>query len=108
MHLVSRALAWVRALLFGPPEIACRAPLGVRADTAQESRPSPPVRQPSPETWAPFLAGARRRGTSCASPRTGLPPITPDDIGSTLVGAYLLTSEVRQQIRQARQFVEVS
>ncbi|QFQ98925.1 hypothetical protein F9278_25340 [Streptomyces phaeolivaceus] len=58
--------------------------------------------------WAAFLASARRRRTPHPQPRAELPTITPDDINSTLVGAYLLTPEVRQQIRHARRLAEVS
>ncbi|QFR02947.1 hypothetical protein F9278_32035 [Streptomyces phaeolivaceus] len=62
--------------------------------------------------WAAFLASARRRRgrtrTRCPWPRTELPDITAEDIASTLVGAYILTPEVRQQVRQAPKFAEAS
>ncbi len=110
MHLLSRALVRVRAALFGPPEPesdrAAHEPV-----TAPTTAPSTPTNHPSPEMWAAFLASARRRRgrarTRCPWPRTELPDISAEDIASTLVGAYILTPEVRQQARQARQFTEV-
>ncbi|UUU31244.1 hypothetical protein JIX56_15780 [Streptomyces sp. CA-210063] len=95
-------------MLFGPPPESDRA--AQEPDTAPATAPGPSVNQPSPEMWAAFLASARRRRARarCPWPRTELPEITAADIASTLVGAYVLTSEVRQQIRQARQFAEAS
>ncbi|MGW0845910.1 hypothetical protein ACWD26_38400 [Streptomyces sp. NPDC002787] len=105
MHLVSRALAWVRAVLFGLPEPDDhRQPLRTGFRSAPE--PPLPARCPSPETWAAFLASARRRRAPHPQPRTELPLITADDIASTLVGAYLLTPEVRQRILHARKLTE--
>ncbi|MDW8806775.1 hypothetical protein P1P68_18785 [Streptomyces scabiei] len=67
------------------------------------------IPRPSPEMWAAFLASARRRRARCSWAREAdLPGITAEEIGSTLVGAYLLTPEVRQQRRQAEQFVGVA
>ena len=111
MHLLSRALVRVRAVLFGPPEPESdRTP--DEPDTAPAPAPGMPANHPSPEMWAAFLASARRRRgrtrTRCPGPRTELPDITAEDIASTLVGAYVLTPEVRQQMRQARQFAEVN
>lgn len=109
MHLVSRALAWVRAVLSRRPETDDRRPtLRACVGTAPEPVPSLPARRPSPEMWSAFLASARRRRASYPCPRTELPAITADDISSTLVGAYLLTPEGRQHIGCAKQFAEVS
>ena len=95
MHLVSRALVRVRAMLFGPP-----GPPGpsLECDRAAHE-PAPGTAPPAP------LATARRhRGrTRCLWLRTELPEITAEDIASTLVGAYVLTPEVRQQMRQRSQ-----
>lgn len=101
MHLVSRALAWARVMLIGPPEYS-RAACG----TTPRSTPSARVPRPSPEMWAPFLASARRRRTSPSRPRPDLPAITADDISTTLVGAYLLLPEVRQRVRGAVRLAE--
>lgn len=120
MHLVSRALVRVRTVLFGPPpesghadhepDTAPAAAQGTRAavPATRDTAPGQPAHHPSPEMWAAFLASARRRRTPRPWPPADLPAITRDDIASTLVGAYVLTSEVRQQRRQARQFAEVS
>ncbi|WP_371578559.1 hypothetical protein [Streptomyces sp. NBC_01314] len=109
MHLVSRALAWTRAVLFGLPETDDRRPPpDLRNGTYMEATPSLPARCPSPEMCAAFLPSARRRGTSTPRSRTELPVITADDINSTLVGAYLLPPEAHQRIRQAQQFAEAS
>lgn len=110
MHLVSRALAWSRAVLFGLHVTGAHRPPppDLHIGTSTEATPSPPARCPSPEMWAPFLASARRRRTSPPRPRAGLPAITADDISSTLVGAYLLPPEVHQRIGQATQFAEAS
>ena len=114
MHLVLRTFVRVRAMLFGSPKphLSAHDPAlepALEPAAAPASAPSLPV-NPSPETWAPFLASARRRRdqTPCLWPRTELPEITAEDIASTLVGAYVLTPEMRQRIRQARQFAEVS
>ncbi|WP_234046748.1 hypothetical protein [Streptomyces adelaidensis] len=110
MHLVSRALVRVRTVLFGPPPESGRAAHepDTAPGTAPAGAPRLPADHPSPEMWAAFLASARRRRARGPWPRAELPDITPDDIASTLVGAYVLTCEVRQQRRQARQFAEVS
>lgn len=107
MHLASQALAWVRAMLFGlpAPEVHHQPPPPCEGPALW---PGPPPRSPSPEMWAAFLASARRRRGSQPQPRAELPAITPDDISSTLVGAYLLTPEVRQHLRYARRLAEVS
>lgn len=106
MHLVSRALVRVRAALFGPPPDSDHAPH--EPDPAPATFPEPPVSHPSPEMWAAFLVGAWRRRARCPGPRAEVPEITADDIASTLVGAYILTSGTRQQLGQTRQFAEVS
>ncbi|WP_326578126.1 hypothetical protein OG889_15705 [Streptomyces sp. NBC_00481] len=112
MRLLSRALAWVEAVLFGPPDTAPtadrRAARDTNTGTTATTSPGPPANHPSPEMWAAFLASARRRRARSPWTRTELPDITADDIASTLVGAYVLTSEVREQRRQARQFAEIS
>lgn len=107
MHLVSRALAWVRAVLSGLPEPDDRH-LPFRTCVGSVPEPSLTAQGPSPEMWAAFLASARRRRGSHPRPHTELPAITANDISSTLVGAYLLTPEVRQHIRHSRQFMEAS
>ncbi|MDX2542337.1 hypothetical protein ACOT81_30705 [Streptomyces sp. WI04-05B] len=101
MPLVSRALERMRAVLFGPPD-SDHPPHHPATALAL------PLAHPSPETWTAFPAGTPRRRARCPWPGTELPEITADDIASTLVGAYVLTSEARQQLRQARQFAEVS
>ncbi|MFM9558894.1 MULTISPECIES: hypothetical protein [Streptomyces] len=110
MHLLSRALVRVRAVFFGPPEPESDR-TAHEPDTAPAPVPSMLANHLSPEMWAAFLASARRhRGrtrTRCPRPQTELPDITTEDIASTLVGAYVLTPEVRQQLRQVRQFAEV-
>jgi hypothetical protein len=106
MHLASRALVRVKAVLFGPPPESGRT--AREPDTAPAAAPGLPVNRPSPEMWAAFLASARRRRARCPWPRTELPPIAADDITSTLVGAYLILPEARQRARQAARFAEVS
>ncbi|MFE7838707.1 hypothetical protein ACFU53_22440 [Streptomyces sp. NPDC057474] len=104
----------MEALLFGPPDPATSRRAARDTSTGTGTAPTTSsgesVRHPSPEMWAAFLASARRRRdrTRCPWPRTELPEITAEDIASTLVGAYVLTPEVRQRIRQARQFAEAS
>lgn len=105
MHLVSRALAWVRAMLLGAPERDRRA---TARDAGTGKAPDLPVHHPSPEMWAAILIGARRRRARRPWPYTELPAITADDITSTLVGAYLLLPEMRQRALAAMQFMEVS
>ena len=107
MHLVSRALAWIRAVLLGLPEPdADRHPPDTCVDATPEATPNLPARCPSPEMWAAFLASARRRRARCPWPRTELPTITADDITSALVGTYLLPPEVRQRARAAARLAE--
>ncbi|WP_405821545.1 hypothetical protein OG241_36465 [Streptomyces sp. NBC_01390] len=101
MHLVSRALVRMRAVLFGPPDSG-------HAPHQPATAPGASLNHPSPETWTAFPSGTPRRRARCPWPGTELPEITADDIASTLVGAYVLTAEARQQLRQARQFAEVS
>lgn len=101
MHLVSRALAWVRAMLFGPPESSRTA-----CATAPQTTPSPPVHNPSPEMWAAILASARRRRAPSPWPPSVLPAISAHDITSTLVGTYLHPPEIRQRARAAARFAE--
>lgn len=102
MHLVSRALARVTVMLFGPPEPSRAACATASAAPA----PSPAAPHPSPEMWEAILAGARRRRV----PRQGLPsappPISAEDITSTLVGIYLLPPAVRQQAGSATRLAE--
>ncbi|WP_416985645.1 hypothetical protein [Streptomyces sp. T028] len=76
--------------------------------TPPEDAPGLPVRLPSPEMWAAILTGARRRRASRPQPSTELPVITPADIASTLVGAYVLPPEVRQRTLFVAQFTEAS
>ncbi|MER6157863.1 hypothetical protein ABT147_20295 [Streptomyces sp. NPDC001868] len=109
MHLVSQALAWARAVLFGLPETDDhRPPPDLRNGTSTETTPNLPARCPSPEMCAAFRTSARHRRTSPPRSLAALPVITADDIDSTLVGAYLLPAEAHQRIRQARQFAEAS
>ncbi|WP_328506216.1 hypothetical protein [Streptomyces sp. NBC_00391] len=112
MRLLSRALAWVEAVLFGPPDTAPtadrRAARDTNTGTTATTSPGPPANHPSPEMWAAFLASARRRRARCPWAPAELPAIAEDDIASTLVGAYLILPEARQRARQARQFAEVS
>lgn len=111
MRLLSRALAWVEAVLFGPPDTAPTADRRAARDTntGTTATTSPGHRQPPlPEMWAAFLASARRRRARCPWAPAELPAIAEDDIASTLVGAYLILPEARQRARQARQFAEVS
>lgn len=100
MDCVSRALAWVRLVLFGPPERDCRAAL--------TTPPGLPVQSPSPEMRAAILAGARRRRGPSSWSLAEPPAITAQDIGSTLVGAYLLLPEVRQRALSAARFGEAT
>ncbi|MDX3067277.1 hypothetical protein PV518_34755 [Streptomyces sp. ND04-05B] len=106
MHLLSRALVRVRAVFLGTP---ASDDVTQEADTGPVSVEELSYPHPSPEMWAAFLASARRRRTRCSWARKAdLPGITAEEISSTLVGAYLLTPEVRRQRRQVQQFVEVS
>ncbi|KFG05939.1 hypothetical protein [Streptomyces scabiei] len=103
MHLLSGALVRVRAVFLGTPASDRAAQ---EADTGPISVEELSVPHPSPEMWAAFLASSRRRRTRCSWAREAdLPGITAEEISSTLVGVYLLTPEVRQQRRQAQQFV---
>ncbi|WEH15603.1 hypothetical protein [Streptomyces sp. VNUA24] len=106
MHLLSRALVRVKATLLGTPASDRAAQ---EADTGPVSVEELSLPHPSPEMWAAFLASSRRRRARCPWARgADLPGITAEEISSTLVGAYLLTPEVRRQRRQAQQFMEVS
>ncbi|MFE7762046.1 hypothetical protein [Streptomyces sp. NPDC057438] len=106
MHLPSRARVRVRAVFLGAP-VSDRA--AQEADTGPISVEELSIPHPSPEMWAAFLASARRRRARCSWARKAdLPGITAEEISSTLVGASLLTPEVRQQRRQEQQFVKVS
>ncbi len=92
MHLVSRALVRVRAMLFGPPGPSLECDRAAHEPASDTAAPAPP---------APLATARRHRGrTRCLWLRTELPEITAEDIASTLVGAYVLTPEVRQQMRQ--------
>lgn len=105
MHLVSRAVARVRTAFSGlPGSDDNRLPMCPRHDSDPESSLS--TRHPAPEMWANFLASARAHGGSRSRPHTEVPPITTDDINSTLVGAYLLPPEMRQRRRYAYQLTE--
>lgn len=107
--LVSRALVWVRAMLFGPSSPDRRAaPDTDSTGIGLEAAAGAPARRPSPEMWGAILAGARRRRASPRWPDTRLPAITANDIASTLVGAYLLPPDVRQHALSAEQFAKVS
>ncbi|TQE27842.1 hypothetical protein [Streptomyces ipomoeae] len=85
MHLVSHALAWVRALLFGPPECG----RGTRC-TGPEAGRTTPVPYPSPGMWGATLAAARRRRAPHLWPSPELPAIEDDSINDALVRAYVL------------------
>lgn len=102
MHLVSRALARVTAMLFGPPE-SSRALCSV---ASPEPAPSPPAPHPSPEMWEAILAGARHRGVPRQASHGAPPAISSDDITSTLVGTYLLPPAVLQRARAAARSAE--
>ena len=102
MNLASRAFAWIRAVLIGLPEREDHL-LPQRSRSASRSDPSLTPRCPSPEMWANFLASAAPHRSTHPRPHAEVPPITTDDINSTLVGAYLLTPEVRQYRRSAYQ-----
>lgn len=101
MHLVLRALAWVRAMLFGRPE-SSRTAWATEPEPAQR----PPAPNLSPEMWAAILASARRRRAPRRWPASVLPAISADDITSTLVGTYLLLPEGRQRALIAARLVE--
>ncbi|MDX3516640.1 hypothetical protein [Streptomyces scabiei] len=106
MHHLSRALVRVRAVFLGTPASGHAAQ---EAGTGPVSVEELSIPHPSPEMWAAFLASARRRRARCSWARKAdLPGITAEEISSTLVGACLLSPEVRRQRRQAQQFVEVS
>lgn len=106
MQCASRALVWVRKVLFGPSPPDWRTPRETTAVLKMILAPSLP--NPSPELWAAILAGARRRRASCPWPPTDVPAITAEDITSTLVGAYLLQPAVRQRARAAARLAEES
>jgi hypothetical protein len=95
MHLVSQALAWVRAVLFGPPDsgrTACRAAL--------EADPSLSVHL-SPQQWAHILRHARR-GASYAWPSPELPAMHGDCITRDLVRVYVLPEAERTRLPASR------
>ena len=108
MHCVLRALSWVRLVLFGPPERDCRVARGTSISTTLTPLPGLPVQRLSPEMWAAILAGARRRRTPGPWSSAEPPAITAGDIGSTLVGAYLLLPEARQRALSAARFGEAT
>jgi hypothetical protein len=108
MHHVSRALAWVRAMLFGPPKPGRSAARDTGTGTSPTAVLGMPVRHPSPEMWAAILVGARRRRAPHPWPYTEPPAITAEDIVSTLVGAYLIHPEACQRPLSAAQFAQVS
>ncbi len=101
MHLVSRALAWVRGVFFGAPDYA-RTTL----PAAPQSVPDGHAHHPSPEIWAALLTSARRRRAPHLWPPSPLPTITAADITSRLVGLYLLPPEVHQRARAAARLAE--
>lgn len=109
MHCVLRALSWVRLVLFGPPERDCRVARDMAIGTTLTPLPGLTLQRPSPEMWAAILASARRRRTPGSWSSAAPPAITAEDIGSTLVGAYLLLPEGRQGAEpSATRFGEVS
>lgn len=107
MNCVSRALVRVRRVLFGPlePEHGA-ATLASAAPAALPAIPSPSPDTPSPEVWAAILVSARRRRVALSWPPSDVPPISADDITSTLVGTYLLPPEIRQRARATARFTE--
>lgn len=106
MHCVSRAIVWVRRVLFGPPHPDYDTARDTAVPATPTTLPGLSLRTPSPEMWAAILASARRRRTSRPWPPTVLPAISADDITSTLVGTYLLAPEVHQRARAAARFAE--
>lgn len=99
MHLLSRPLAWLRAVVCGPP--------GSGRATVSEASAQPPMPCPSPQMWGAILAGARRRRAPRMWPPTE-PPAPTDDIHATaLVRTYVLpegerTRALASSARRAR------
>lgn len=90
MHLVSQALAWLRAAV-------CGAPGSSRADCDRTAEVGTrlPVPCPSPLMWSAILAGARRRRAPHLWPPVERPAI--GDIGA-LVRVYVLPEDERTRV----------
>lgn len=93
MHLVSQLLAWVRALLFGPPQ-----PGSTVRSAVPQPGPRPAASRPSPDVWGALLAGARRRRAPHLCPPTA--SADPDYV-EPLVRAYVLPPQERARVLSA-------
>jgi len=87
MHYLSRALEWVRAVLFGPRRPGRHSCL--YAAPAVEQRPQ--AHHPSPERWDAVLARARHRRALNAAPPAAM-----------AVRLYVLSPEERERALCAR------
>lgn len=85
MHLVSQALTWVTAVLFGPP-----ASGRTTRSAAPEKGPSLLVRHPSPQQWAHILRHARCRRAPHLWPSPARPAVEGSLTIGDLVRAYVL------------------
>lgn len=87
MHYLSRALEWVRAVLFGPRTPGRRS----RLYTAPAAEQHPQAHHPSPENWVAVLARARQRRALNAAPPAAV-----------AVRLYVLSPEERERALCAR------
>lgn len=87
MNYLSRALDWVRAVLFGPPMPGGHS----RLYSAPAAEQRPQAHLPSPEQWGAVLGRARQRRALNAAPPA-----------AAVVRLYVLSPQERERVLCAR------